>query len=66
MLTSIYLNYSVGHNLICKVNKNLALRLRLDSTALRVLLLATVLEVLVDFISAILQTALKYVKDYPL
>ena len=38
-------NYSVVHNLICKVNKKLALRLRLDPMALRVLLSATVLEV---------------------
>ena len=38
-------NYSVVHNLICKVNKKLALRLRLDPMMLRVLLSATVLEV---------------------
>ena len=43
MLTSF--NYSGVHNLICKVNKNLVLRLRLDFMALRVLLSATVLEV---------------------
>ena len=54
-------NYSVVHNLICKVNKHVALRLRLDSMALRMLLLATVLEV--SFISAILRTALN-VKGY--
>ena len=38
------INYSVVHNLICKVNKKLALRLP-DPMALRVLLSATVLEV---------------------
>ena len=38
-------NYSVVHSLICKVNKHAALRLRLDSMALRMLLLAAVLEV---------------------
>ena len=31
------INYSVVHNLICKVNKNLEFRLRLDSMALHVL-----------------------------
>ena len=38
-------SYGVVHNLICKVNKNLALQLRLDPMALRMLLSATVLEV---------------------
>ncbi len=38
-------NYSVVHNLIGKVNKQVALRLQLDSMALRMLLSATVLEV---------------------
>ena len=38
-------NYSVVYNLICKVNKHVALRLRLDSMALCLLLLVTVLEV---------------------
>ena len=34
----------IVHNLICKVNKHIALRLQLDSMALRMLLSATVLE----------------------
>ena len=36
-------NYSVVHNLICKVNKHVALRLQLDYMALPVPLSATVL-----------------------
>ena len=38
-------NYDVVQNLICKVNKHVVLRLRLDSMVLHVLLLATVLDV---------------------
>ena len=38
-------NHSVVHNLICKVNKHVALWLQLDSMALCVLLSATILEV---------------------
>ena len=45
---------SIVHNLICKVNKHVALLLRLDSVAVRMLLSAT----------EILQTALN-VKGYP-
>ena len=59
-------NEHIVHNLMCKVNKHIALRLRLHSMALRMLLSATVLEYLYlgAFISAILQTTLK-VKGYP-
>ena len=32
---------SIGHNLICKVNRHVALRLRLDSMVVRMLLSAT-------------------------
>ena len=53
-------NYSVD-NLISKANKHVALRLRLDSMALRMLMSATVLSA---FISEILQTALN-VKGLP-
>ena len=38
-------NHSVVHNLICKVNKHVALWLRLDSMALSMLLSVTVLQV---------------------
>ena len=63
----MYVTHQKVINLIGKGNKHLALRLQLDSMALRLLLSATVLEVSllikIAFISAILQTALD-VKGY--